>query len=390
MLAGPVYLDSHATTPVDPRVVQAMSPCWTECFANPGSLHAHGENAKAVVQAARASLAQSLRVQPDEIIFTSGATESNNLALKGLAARLQRRGQHFVTVATEHRAVLDPLGRLQRRGCQLTLLRADEQGRLELAQLARALVPGTLCVSVMLANNEIGLIHPLAEIGKICREKGVLLHCDATQAVGKVPLDLSSLPVDLLSFSAHKMYGPKGIGALFVRSGSGVKLEPQLDGGSQERGFRSGTLAVPLIVGFAKALELCLTEMPVEAPRLAGLRERLWQALTRQLPGVILNGPHWESPGVRLPHNLNVSFADVDGPALLASLKDVSVSSGSACSSGNPEPSHVLKALGRRDELALASLRFGLSRQTTEEEIDFAAERVVRAVRQLRGALCSS
>jgi cysteine desulfurase len=391
MSAARIYLDNHATTRVDPRVVQAMLPHFTEGYGNPGSVsHAWGWEAKEAVDAARESIARSIGAAPREIVFTSGATESNNLALRGMAERVRRRGNHLVSVTTEHKSVLDPLDRLSRRAFELTLLDVTpaggpRAGLLDVDRLAAALRDDTLLVSVMLANNEIGVVQPLAQIGRLCRQRGIALHCDATQAVGKLPLDVEDLQVDLLSFTAHKMYGPKGVGALYVRrSGGGVRLQPQIDGGGQEGGLRSGTLNVPGIVGLAKALELCLEELPTEAERQRSLRARLWTGLSAAVDEVWLNGPALEPPEWRLPGNLNVSFGGVDGEALMMSMKTVAVSSGSACTSANPEPSHVLRALGLSEDLTRASLRFGLGRFNTPDEIELAIAAVGEAVDRLR------
>lgn len=385
----PVYLDYHATTPVDPRVLAYMQPYFTERFGNPGSVgHAYGWEARDAVEEARAQIAAHIGASAREIVFTSGATESNNLALRGTAERA-RRGRHIVSIKTEHRAVLDPLAKLARRGYEVTLLDVTpaphpQAGLLDVDRLAAALRPETFLVSVMLANNEIGVIQPLAEIARLCRERGVLLHCDATQAVGKMPVNVDELCVDLMSFTAHKIYGPKGIGALYVRREPPVALQPQIDGGGQERGRRSGTLNVPGIVGFARALELCAQEWPDEPQRLARLRDRLFEQLAATLPGTVLNGPSLDLPGLRLPGNLNVAIEGVDGEALLAALRDVAVSSGSACTSADPEPSHVLRALGLSEPLVRASLRFGLGRFTTEEEVDFAAAYVAERAQHVR------
>jgi cysteine desulfurase len=387
----PIYMDNHATTRVDPRVVEAMLPFFTEKFGNAGSVsHAYGWEARDAVDAARQAVAAAIGAQPREIVFTSGATESNNLALRGVAERTRRRGNHLLSVATEHRAVLDPLEKLSRRGFEVTLLPvaqsgAPNAGLIEADTIARAIRDDTLLVSVMLANNEIGAIQPLAEIGELCRDRGVMLHCDATQAVGKMPVDVEQLKVDLMSFSAHKVYGPKGIGALYVRRRSpAVRLQSQIDGGGQEHHLRSGTLNVPGIVGFARALELCLEELSAEATRLTELRNRLYTGLTTRLKGVSLNGPTLDRPDWRLPGNLNVSFAYVDGEALMMSMKEIAVSSGSACTSAEPEPSHVLRALGLTDDLTRSSLRFGLGRFNTTEEVDFAASAVADSVSRLR------
>ena len=389
MLALPIYLDNHATTRVDPRVVEAMLPFFTDTFGNAGSVnHSFGWEAKAGVDAARESIAAAIGAEAREIVFTSGATESNNLAIRGLADRQRRRGSHIVSVTTEHMAVLDPLKRLARHGFEVSLLAVEQHGSsragwLDPQKVAEAIRDDTLLVSVMLANNEIGVIQPIAEIAAICQDRGVPLHCDATQAVGKIPVDARQLGVDLMSFTAHKIYGPKGIGALYVRrAGGGVRLLPLIDGGGQENGLRSGTLNVPGIVGFAKALELCLAELPEEMARLAALRQQLWQGLRRDIPDVVLNGP--EFGDLRLPGNLNCSFPFVNGEALMMSMKTIAVSSGSACTSANPEPSHVLAALGLNEDLVRASLRFGLGRFNTAEEIDYAIAAVAENVHRLR------
>jgi cysteine desulfurase len=391
MLKMPVYFDNHATTRVDPRVVEAMLPFFSEVYGNAASTsHSFGWEAKEAVDGARESIAAAIGATAREIVFTSGATESNNLAIRGVAERLNRRGNHLVTLQTEHKSVLDPIERLGRRGCEVTVLGVEQAGSeragiVDLERFQQALRDDTVLVSVMLANNEIGVIQPLSEIAKICHQRGVLLHCDATQGVGKLPLDVRDLGVDLMSFSAHKIYGPKGIGTLYVRrSAPAVRLEAQIAGGGHENGFRSGTLNVPGIVGFARALELCVVELPHEPARLLALRQRLWDGLASQLEGVTLNGPALGVPGLRLAGNLNVSFAYVDGEALLMHVKQLAVSSGSACTSANPEPSYVLRALGIGDEATRSSLRFGIGRFNSAEEIDFAIDGVVRAVRHLR------
>jgi cysteine desulfurase len=385
----PIYLDHHATTPVDPRVLEAMLPYFGRKFGNPGSTnHSFGREALEAVESARASVAAALGAEPAEIVFTSGATESNNLAIRGVAERSRRRGNHLVSVATEHHAVLDPLADLRRRGYEVTLLPVAPAGDrragcVDPQQVADALRDDTILVSVMLANNEIGALHPVAEIGRLCHQRGVLLHCDATQAVGKLPVHVDELSVDLLSLSGHKMYGPKGVGALYVRGKQPhVRLEPQIFGGGQEQGRRSGTLNVPGIVGLAKALELSLELLPTEAPRLATLRDRLYEGLAARVEGLLLHGPALDS-GLRLPGNLNVGFPGVDGEALLLEMRDIAVSSGAACTTVNPEPSHVLRALGLDDDLVRASLRFGLGRGTTAEEIDFAVAAVSSAAQRL-------
>ncbi len=386
----PLYLDNHATTRVDPRVLGAMLPYFSEHYGNPASTsHSFGWDAKEAVDRARAALAVGIGAKEREIVFTSGATESNNLAIRGVCERQSRRGNHLITVRTEHRAVLDPIERQSRRGFEVTTLDvkpadSERAGELDLNRLEDALRDDTLLVSVMLANNEIGVLQPLAEVAAICKRRGALLHCDATQAVGRMPVDVHRLGVDLMSFTGHKIYGPKGIGALWVRRSSPhVRLEPQIAGGGHEGGFRSGTLNVPGIVGFAKALEICLEEMPTEQPRLHALRGRLYGGLTTALEGVTLNGPALD-PGLRLAGNLNVSFAFVDGEALLMNLKDIAVSSGSACTSANPEPSHVLRGLGLSDAAVRSSLRFGLGRFNTDEDVDRAVLLVSEVVERLR------
>ena len=369
MVQTPVYMDNQATTRVDPRVVDAMLPLFHEHYGNAGSTsHVFGWDAKEAVENARESIATAIGAGPREIVFTSGATESNNLAIRGCAERTRRRGDHIISVATEHKAVLDPLSQLMRRGSDVTLLPVrssddPQAGLVDVQQLADAIRDDTLLVSIMLANNEIGVIQPLAEIGAICKERGVLLHTDATQAVGKIPIDVERLQVDLLSFSAHKLYGPKGIGALYVRRRvPQVRLISQIDGGGQEGGRRSGTLNVPGIVGFAAAIKICLEELDGESTRLSELRNQLFEGLTGTLDRVTLNGPELGNPALRLAGNLSCSFGDVDGEALMMSMRDLCVSSGSACTSSNPEPSHVLRALGLSDDLTRASLRFGIGR----------------------------
>jgi cysteine desulfurase len=378
---APVYLDHHATTPVDPRVLNAMLPFFGLNFGNAASrAHSFGWAAEKAVEHARKRVAHLAGAQPREIVFTSGATESNNLALKG-AAEANPARNHFVTVATEHRAVLDPLRHLERQGSRVTVLAPRPDGLLDLDQLRRAILPETLLVSVMHANNEIGVLQPVAEIGAICRERGVLFHCDAAQAFGKVPIDVNALHIDLMSASAHKLYGPKGVGFLYVRrSAPRFQLAAQMDGGGHENGLRSGTLNVPAIVGFGEACAICSREMPEEAARLAALRDQLLARFTAALDGVTVNG----SLAHRLPGNLNLSFAGVDAESLLMALPDVALSTGSACASGTPEPSHVLRALGVSDELAQSSIRIGLGRFNTEVELDHAAHRLIESVKKLR------
>lgn len=391
MLRLPVFMDYHSTTPVDPRVVEAMLPYFTQKFGNAGSVnHSFGWEARDAVDAARATIAAAIGANEKEIVFTSGATESNNLAIRGVAERPRRRGDHLVTITTEHKAVLDPVARLGRRGFDVTLVGvkqrgADDAGIVDVNEVAAAIGDDTVLVSAMLANNEIGAIGPIAEIGAICRARGVTFHCDATQGVGKVPVDVDRLNVDLMSMSAHKICGPKGVGALYVRRRTpSVRLEPQITGGGQEGGFRGGTLNVPGIVGFANAVELSLAEMEVEQARLRKLRDRLRATIFESVPGVSLNGPRLDRPEWRLAGNLNLTFAGVDGEALMMSIKNLAVSSGAACTSANPEPSHVLAALGLSLDEARSSLRFGMGRFTTEEEVAFAAAAVASAVAKLR------
>jgi cysteine desulfurase len=390
-----VYMDNHATTPVDPRVVEAMLPYFTHEFGNAGSVHAVGHAARDAVDAARQSIAANIGAEPKEIVFSSGATESNNLAIRGVAERHRRRGDHLISVATEHKAVLDPLARLARHGYEVTLLGVEQHGSpragwLDPQRVADALRDDTCLVSVMLANNEIGIIQPLAEIARVCQQRGVLLHCDATQAVGKLPVDVRQLGVDLMSFSAHKIYGPMGVGALYVRGRDPiVRLEAQIAGGGQQEGRRSGTLNVPGIVAFATALGLCLEEFPQEMPRLTTLRDRLAADLADQLDAVELCGPaldarYDDGTPLRLPGNLNLSFGNVDGEALLMAMGNLAVSSGAACTSTDTGPSHVLLALGLGEDRARSSLRFGLGRFNDEADVDFAVRRVVQAVEKLR------
>ncbi len=383
MTARPLYLDYHATTPVDPRVLAEMLPYFTEKFGNPASRqHAWGWDAASAVDAARAQVARLINATPAEIIFTSGASESNNLALKGCAESQRERGGHIVTVATEHKSVLDACKRLGTCGCEVTVLGVAPDGLVDLDDLRRAMTPRTVLVSVMAANNEIGTLQPLGEIGAIAHEHGVLLHTDAAQAAGKVPIDVRAMNIDLLSLTGHKLYGPKGAGALFVaKTKPRLALAPQIDGGGHEHGLRSGTLNVPGIVGLGRATEICREEMPVESRRLAGLRDRLLDGLRARLDGVSVNGTLER----RLPHNLHVSFAGVEGEALLMAIGDLAVSTGSACSSGSQAPSHVLQAIGAVKDGGGASIRFGLGRNTTAEEIDYAIDRVVTVVSSLRG-----
>jgi cysteine desulfurase len=381
----PIYLDNHATTRCDPRVVEAMLPFFSYIYGNAASRHHRfGGQAAEAVEAAREQIAALIGATPKEIIFTSGATESDNLAIKGAAPLLKPRGHHLITCQTEHHAVLDVCKRLQRDGWHVTFLPVDAKGRIAAEQVAEALRPDTVLVSLMLANNEIGVVHDIAAIGRFCKTRGVLLHTDAAQAVGKIPIDVEGLHVDLLSVSAHKLYGPKGIGALYVRRRDpAVRLEPLFDGGGHERGYRPGTLPVPLIVGFGVACSLAGAEMPAEAERLRRLRNRLYRGLKERVPDMALNGPDIDGSD-RLPGNLNVSFPHVHGEALLMALRSLAISSGSACTSASVEPSYVLRAMGISDELAHASLRFGIGRYNTDEEIDFAIGEVATAVERLR------
>lgn len=381
MLSLPVYLDNHSTTRVDPRVVEAMLPYFTEKYGNAASVnHSFGIEASDAVEAARAQIASLLNCDARSLIFTSGATEANNLAIKG-AMRAARKKKHLVTTAAEHRSVLDPARKLSREGYDVTIVPVDEFGAVDVQRVADAMRDDTVLCSVILANNEVGTINSLDEIGSLCRGRNVLLHTDAVQAVGKIAINLETLPVDLLSLTAHKLYGPKGVGALFVRRDRGrIEIEPLLDGGGHERRLRSGTLPVPLIVGFGEACRIATGCMARESHTIRQLRDRLWDGLRTQLDGLILNG----APENRLAGNLNVSFEGVDGEALMVALRDLAVSSGSACTSADPEPSHVLTAMGRGDRLTRASLRFGIGRFNTAAEIDFAIQSVVSAVNTLR------
>jgi cysteine desulfurase len=378
----PVYLDYHATTPVDPRVLETMLPYFGQQYGNAASKsHVFGWRAEEAVEAARAEVAALIGASEKEIVWTSGATESDNLAIKGAAQFYgETKGKHLVTVKTEHKAVLDSMHALERQGFEVTFLDVGPDGRLDPERLRAALRKDTILASVMHANNETGVVHPIEEIGRITRAAGVLLHCDAVQSVGKIPFDVEKANVDIASLSAHKMYGPKGVGALYVRRKPRVRLVAQMDGGGHERGFRSGTLNVPGIVGFGKAAALALAERDAEAARVGALRERLRQGLLAGLDLVTVNG----SLEHRLPGNLNVSFAYVEGEALMMAIKDVAVSSGSACTSASLEPSYVLRAMGVSDDLAHSSIRFGLGRFTTEEEIDWVVRLVVEKVKKLR------
>ena len=377
----PIYLDNNATTQLDPRVFEVMTPYFLENYGNAASKsHAFGWKAEEAVDYAREQIATLIGANEKEIIFTSGATESNNLAIKGVYEMYAAKGNHFITVSTEHKAVLDACKHLEKLGAEVTYLPVGGDGLIKIEQIAEAIKPNTVLVSVMYGNNELGVVQPIREIGKLCKEKGVLFHTDATQAVGKIPVDVIADNIDLMSFTAHKMYGPKGVGALYVRrKNPRVKVTAQMDGGGHERGMRSGTLNVPGIVGFGKACELARLEMESEANRLSQLRDKLENALLK-LEESYVNG----SAEHRLPHTTNISFKYVEGEGLMMGIKDIAVSSGSACTSASLEPSYVLKNLGLDDELAHSSLRFGLGRFTTEEEIDYTINCVTEAVNKLR------
>lgn len=378
----PIYLDCHATTPLDERVLEAMLPYFKQHFGNPASSsHIYGWEAEAAVQRARSILADAIHATPEEIVFTSGATEANNLAIKGVAEAYFSKGRHIITVQTEHNAVLDPCQYLQSLGFEVTFLSVQPDGLINLTELEKTIRPDTILVSVMAANNEIGVLQPLAEIGAICRQHQVLFHTDAAQAIGKIPLDVEGMKIDLMSLTAHKVYGPKGIGALYVRRRNPrVRLSPQIHGGGHERGMRSGTLCTPQIAGFAKAVELGMEEQETESRRLTQLRDRLWQPLS-QLEGIHLNG----HPTQRLSGNLNVSVENVDGSALLLGLQPVvAVSSGAACSSVKTAPSHVLLALGHSEQLAYASVRFGIGRCNTADEMDCIVQHTIATIQSLR------
>jgi cysteine desulfurase len=378
----PIYMDNHATTPVDPRVVEAMLPYFTDKFGNAASRnHAFGWAAEEAVETGRAQIAKLIGANPKEIIFTSGATESDNLAIKGVAEMYREKGNHIITAVTEHKAVLDTCKRLEKYGYRVTYLPVMKDGLIDLDDLKRAIDDKTILVTIMTANNEIGVLQPIEEIGKICRERGVLFHTDAVQAVGKVPFNVDRQNVDLASISGHKIYGPKGVGALYVRrKNPRVQLAAIIDGGGHERGMRSGTLNVPGIVGLGKACEICMEEMESESKRLASLRDRLKDRIMAGLDEVYING----SMEHRLPHNLNISFAYVEGESLLMGINDVAVSSGSACTSATLEPSYVLKALGTGDDLAHSSIRFGLGRFNTEAEVDYVSDKLIEVVTRLR------
>lgn len=379
-LKQPIYLDYSATTPIDPRVAEAMIPYLTELFGNPASRsHSYGWTAEEAVENARANVAQLVNCDPKEIVWTSGATESNNLAIKGAAQFYKSKGKHLVTQRTEHKAVLDTMRELERLGFEVTYLDVQENGLVSLADFEAALRPDTILASIMAVNNEIGVVQPIAELGELCRARGVLLHVDAAQATGKIDIDLAALKVDLMSFSAHKTYGPKGIGALYIRRKPRVRLEAQMHGGGHERGFRSGTLATHQIVGMGEAFRIAREEMASENARVAALRDRLWAGL-QTIEETYLNGDMQQ----RVPHNLNVSFNFVEGESLIMAIRDLAVSSGSACTSASLEPSYVLRALGRNDELAHSSIRFSIGRFTTEADIDYAVNLLQGKIGKLR------
>ena len=378
----PVYLDNNSTTPIDLRVVETMMPYLTEKFGNAASRsHAYGWEGEEAVEKARAQIAKLIGANPKEIVFTSGATESINIAIKGAYEMYSEKGNHVITCVTEHKATLDSAKYIEKHGAEVTYLPVNSLGQINLEELKKAITPKTILISLMHANNEMGTIHPVAEIGKIAKEKGILFHVDAAQTAGKLPIDVEKMGIDILSISGHKLYGPKGIGALYVRrSNPRVRLAPVVHGGGHERGLRSGTLNVPAIVGLGKACEIAMNEMETEAKRVAALRDRLHQGITKELDEVYLNG----HPVERLPNNLNLSFAYVEGEALMMGFRELAVSSGSACTSASLEPSYVLKAMGVGEELAHTSIRFGLGRFTTAEEVDFAVEKVVATVKRLR------
>jgi cysteine desulfurase len=378
----PIYMDYHATTPVDPRVVDAMLPYFTQHFGNPASRnHSFGWEAEEAIEAARKQVADLIGANAKEIIFTSGATEANNLAIKGAAEMYREKGNHIITCVTEHKAVIDTCKKLEKLGARVTYLPVQKDGRISLDDLQAAITDKTILITIMAANNEIGVLQPIAEIGAIAKAKGILFHTDAVQAVGKVPFDVNQHKVDLASLSAHKLYGPKGVGALYVRRRNPrVLLAEQISGGGHERGMRSGTLNVPGIVGLGAAAALAKAEMATEAARLSALRDRLNKKFHENLDEIYVNG----SMEHRLPHNLNISFAYVEGESLLMGINDVAVSSGSACTSASLEPSYVLKALGAGDDLAHSSIRFGLGRWTSEEEVDYVVEKLTTVVRRLR------
>ena len=377
----PIYLDYSATTPCDPRVVEKLVPYLHDHFGNPAShSHSYGWEAEKAVEEGRTQIAALIGADPREIVFTSGATEADNLAIKGAAHFYRDKGKHLITVKTEHKAVLDSMRHLESEGYEVTYLDVDEEGMIRWDDLVNAIRPDTTLISVMAVNNEIGVIQDIARIGELCRERGIVFHCDATQAAGKIDLNVDHLKVDLMSLSAHKVYGPKGIGALYVRRKPRVRIECQMHGGGHERGMRSGTLPTHQIVGMGEAYRLAREEMAAEVPRIKRLRDRLWEGIQKNISDVYLNGS-WEH---RVCFNLNVSFAFIEGESLMMAVKDLAVSSGSACTSASLEPSYVLRALGRDAELAHSSIRFTLGRFTTEEEIDYAVKCLTKAVKDLR------
>jgi cysteine desulfurase len=377
-----IYLDNNATTPCDPRVVQAMLPYFTEKFGNAASRsHEYGWEAEEAVETARGQVARVIGADPKEIIFTSGATESNNIAIKGVAAMYADKGKHIITQVTEHKATIDPCKYLEEKGYRVTFLPVDKQGMVDVQQIRDAMTPDTVLVSIMHGNNEIGTLQPIAEIGKLCKERGVLFHTDACQTFGKVPIDVEAMGIDLLSMSGHKIYAPKGIGALYVRRKKPrVRCEAVIHGGGHERGMRSGTLAVPNIVGLGTAAQICHENMAQEAAHVSAMRDRLWEKLRGAIDDIYLNG----HPTLRTPTNLNVSFAYVEGESLMMGFHEVAVSSGSACTSASLEPSYVLKALGVGDELAHSSIRFSFGRFNTMDEVDYVADKVIATVNHLR------
>src|SRR6202453_122357 len=378
----PIYFDNHATTPVDPRVLEAMTPYFAEKFGNAASRSRDfGCVSEEAVENARAQIAKLIGATPKEIVFTSGATESTNLAIKGVAEMYREKGNHIITQVTEHKATLDTCKRLEKYGYEVTYLPVEKDGRINLDQLRKAITPKTILISIMYANNEIGTVQPVAEIGKIAKEKGVFFHVDGVQAVGKIPVDVQKDGIDLMSISAHKIYGPKGVGALYVRrKNPRVQLSAQIDGGGHERGMRSGTLNVTGIIGLGKACEIAGQEMVAESAKLFKMRERLRESIMSALDETFING----SMEHRLPHNINISFAYVEGESLLMGINDIAVSSGSACTSATLEPSYVLKALGTGDDLAHSSIRFGIGRFNTAAEVDYVADRVIETVERLR------
>src|SRR6059058_3924472 len=378
----PIYMDNHATTPMDPRVLEEMLPYFREKFGNAASRnHSFGWVAEEGVETARERVAKLIGATTKEIIFTSGATESDNLAIKGVAEMYREKGNHIITAVTEHKAVLDTCKRLEKYGFRVTYMPVQKDGLVDLEDLKRAIDDKTILVTIMAANNEIGVVQPLAEIGKLCRERGVIFHTDAVQAIGKIPIDVNKMNIDVASMTGHKIYGPKGCGALYVRrKNPRVQLVPLIDGGGHERGMRSGTLNVPGIVGLGKACALAMEDMPLESVKISALRDRLRDKITGLLDEVYING----STEHRLPGNLNISFAYVEGESLLMGINDIAVSSGSACTSASLEPSYVLKALGVGEDLAHTSIRFGIGRFNTEEEVDYVAGRVIEVVRRLR------